>query len=126
MSDLNVPPIGAKREKRTARNGHEYFYSEGSVPFPDPIDRPARTMLTSESSVNRSTHVVTDLDTGTYRLLTPDEADRIQGFPKGWTNTGMSDRSRYFCMGNALVTDVVCQMGHMLNRIFDGKPVTLL
>ena len=40
-------------------------------------------MLTSESSVNRSTHVVADLDTGKYRLLTPDEADQIQGLPKG-------------------------------------------
>ena len=32
--------------------------------FPDSIDKPARTMLTSESSVNRSTHVIEDPETG--------------------------------------------------------------
>lgn len=115
---------GAKHEERTAKNGHKYFYSEGPIAFPDPIDKPARTMLTSESSVNRSTHVVADLDTGKYRLLTPDEADQIQGFPKGWTDTGMSERFRYFCMGNALVTDVVWKMGLTLNKIFAGQPIT--
>lgn len=114
---------GAKHEERTAKNGHKYFYSEGPIAFPDPTDKPARTMLTSESSVNRSTHVVADLDNGKYRLLTPDEADQIQGFPKGWTNTGMSERFRYFCMGNALVTGVVCEMGKTLNKIFAGQDI---
>lgn len=36
------------------------MFSEGPVAFPDPWDRPGRTMLTSESTLNRSTHVVTD------------------------------------------------------------------
>ena len=112
---------GAKHEERTAANGHKYFYSEGPIAFPDPTDRPARTMLTSESTVNRSTHVIEDLDTGKLRLLTPDEADAIQGFPKGWTNTGMSERFRYFCMGNALVTGCVEKMGETLGKIFDKE-----
>ena len=112
---------GSKKIERIAKNGHKYIFAEGPIAFPDSVDRPARTMLTSESSLNRSTHVVKDLDTGRLRLLTPDEADKIQGFPAGWTNTGMSERFRYFCMGNALVTGVVYKMGKTLNRIFANE-----
>lgn len=113
---------GSKKVERTARNGHKYTFSEGPIAFPDPVDKPARTMLTSESTTNRSTHVVTDLDTGKLRLLTPEEAEAIQGFPKGWTNTGMTKRFRYFCMGNALVTGCVERMGRTLNTIFEQEP----
>jgi len=112
---------GAKKIDRVAKNGHRYTFSEGPIAFPDPVDRPARTMLTSEATTNRSTHVVKDLDTGRLRLITPEEAEAIQGFPKGWTNTGMSQRFRYFCMGNALVTDCVRKMGETLNEIFKNE-----
>ena len=94
---------GAKKIPRKSADGHEYTFSEGPIAFPDPWDRPGRTMLTSESTLNRSTHVVSDPGTGRLRLLTPVEAERLQGFDDEWTNTGMPDRMRYFCMGNALV-----------------------
>lgn len=108
---------GAKKIPRTSTNGHEYVFSEGPVAFPDPWDRPGRTMLTSESSLNRSTHVVADPGTGRLRLLTPVEAERLQGFSDGWTNSGMPDRMRYFCMGNALVVPMITRMGKVLDAI---------
>ena len=92
---------GPKAIERTSKTGHKYMFREGGIAFPDPIDKPARTMLTSEGSKNRSTHVVTDLETGKLRLLTPLECERINGFPDDWTNTGMTHSFRYFCMGNA-------------------------
>lgn len=82
-------------------------------PF-DSLDLPARTMLTSEGSVNRSTHLLKI--NGRYRLLTPVEAERIQDFPDNWTKykqahdgtvTEVSNRIRMFFMGNALVTGIV-------------------
>lgn len=109
---------GSKKINRTAANGHQYFFSEGPVAFPDPWDRPGRTMLTSESTLNRSTHVVADRKTGNLRLLTPVEAERLQGFDDDWTNTGMPDRMRYFCMGNALVVPMITRMGTVLDHIF--------
>lgn len=108
---------GAKKIPRTSANGHEYVFSEGPVAFPDPWDRPGRTMLTSESTLNRSTHVVADPGTGDLRLLTPVEAERLQGFDDDWTNTGMPDRMRYFCMGNALVVPMITRMGRVLDTI---------
>ena len=91
---------GAKKIPRKTADGHEYIFSEGSIAFPDPLDRPGRTMLTSESTLNRSTHVVSDPGTGRLRLLTPVETERLQGFDDEWTNSGMPDRMRYFCMGS--------------------------
>lgn len=111
---------GAKKIPRTTAGGHEYVFSEGPVAFPDPWDRPGRTMLTSESTLNRSTHVVSDPGTGRLRLLTPVEAERLQGFDDDWT-AGMPDRMRYFCMGNALVVSMITRMGKVLDEIVAGE-----
>ncbi len=110
---------GAKKIKRMSKTGHEYIFSEGAISFPDDIELPARTMLTSESSVNRSTHVIRDPQNGRLRLLTPLEAERIQGFTDNWTDIGMPEKFRYFCMGNALVVPMVTRMGYTLNKIFE-------
>ena len=108
---------GAKRIPRKSKDGHEYIFSEGPIAFPDSWEKPGRTMLTSESTLNRSTHVVADPGTGRLRLLTPVEAERLQGFDDEWTNSGMPDRMRYFCMGNALVVQMITRMGKVLDDI---------
>ncbi len=112
---------GSKRISRTSKDGHKYTFSEGSIAFPDPTDLPARTMLTSESSLNRSTHVIKDLKTKKLRYLTPVEAERIQGFDDNWTNTGMPEKARYFIMGNALVVPLVTRMAKKLESILNKE-----
>lgn len=113
---------GSKRFPRKAKDGHEYVYSEGKMAFPDPWDRPGRTMLTSEGTVNRSSHAVLDPGSTRLRTLTPVEAERLQGFDDGWTDTGMPERMRYFCMGNALVVPMVTRMGAILDQIISEEP----
>ena len=112
---------GAKKIPRTSKSGHEYIFSEGPLAFPDPLDRPARTMLTSESSVNRSSHVVEDPATKRLRIITPVEAERINGFDDNWTNTGMTEKFRYFCMGNALVVGLVAEMGDIIKDVVNNE-----
>ena len=120
---------GAKKIPRVSASGHEYIFSEGPIAFPDPLDRPARTMLTSEGTKNRSTHVIADHETGRLRLITPVEAERIQGFDDEWTKitlmdgkeTQMPDRMRRFCMGNALVVSMVTRMGEVLDKIIEEE-----
>lgn len=112
---------GAKKIPRVSADGHEYMFSEGPIAFPDPWNRPGRTMLTSESTLNRSTHVVADPETGMLRLLTPVEAERLQGFDDEWTNSGMPDRMRFFCMGNALVVSMITRMGKVLDSIISEE-----
>lgn len=105
---------GAKRETRKRRDGSTYYFSEGAVSFPDSLDKPARTMLTSESQVGRSSHVIRDLKTNELRVLTPVECERLNGFSDDWTNTGMPEKMRYFMMGNALVVPLVTRIGKVL------------
>lgn len=121
ISDAEMPKWeflkGPKRLSRKSRTGFEYTFSEGGIAFPDPLDRPARTMLTSEGTTNRSSHVIEDVKTGRYRKLTPEECEKINGFDVGWTDTGMPERQRYFIMGNALVVPLIERMGARLLEI---------
>lgn len=120
---------GAKKLMRKAKNGHEYIYSEGPVPMIDEYDKPARTILTSEGSFSRTTHIVRDKQTGEIRLLTPSETERIQGFPQDWTREclvngeiiEMPVHKRRFMMGNALVVNIIQQMEDQLSEIFDAE-----
>ena len=95
----------------------------------DAYDKPARTMLTSEGSFSRTTHIVRDKMTGRIRLITPTEAERIQGFPTDHTKYCLVDgeviempaKKRLFMMGNALVVDLIKDMEKTLSDIFDGE-----
>lgn len=112
---------GSKKIPRVKPTGEPYYYTEGAMPFPDNLDAPARTMLTSESGVSRTTHVIEDFKTKKPRLLTPKECERINGFPDDWTNTGMSDKKRYFMMGNALVVGVIERIGKEMESIIEKE-----
>ncbi|MEZ4740627.1 MAG: DNA (cytosine-5-)-methyltransferase [Flavobacteriales bacterium] len=104
---------GAKSEARVS-NGHSYAYSEGAMVFPDPLDKPSRTIITGEGgrSPSRFKHVVS-LDGKRFRRLTPVELERLNMFPDGHTE-GVSDTWRAFFMGNALVVGVVERLARAL------------
>ena len=115
---------GPKRIERTSADGHTYIYSEGGMSPTDNLNLPGRTMLTSEGTVNRSTHFLNV--NGKYRLITPVEAERLQDFPDNWTAlkrlsdgtvTEVSDKMRMFFMGNALVTEIVRKIGEFILEI---------
>ena len=113
---------GSKKIARTDDNGFEYFYTEGAMSPYDELDLPARTMLTSEGTVNRSTHIIMDPDKGRLRFLTPVECERINLFPDNWTDTGMPLKRRYFMMGNALVTGIINKLSLIINLVLEDEP----
>lgn len=110
---------GAKKIERLRPNGEPYIYSEGPIPFPDSLDEPGRTMLTSEGTINRSTHIIKDQ--AIFRALKPEEAEALQMFPLGWTNT-MTTKQRFFMMGNALVTGVINRLEPHLRKVIEREP----
>ena len=120
---------GAKKLSRKAASGHEYIFSEGAISMVDAYDKPARTMLTSEGSFSRTTHIVEDKKTKRIRLLTACEAERIQGFPTDHTKYCLVDgnvvempvKKRRFMMGNALVVNLIEQMEPLLSEIFEKE-----
>lgn len=112
---------GSKKIPRTRPNGESYFYTEGSMSPYDDLNLPARTMLTSEGSINRSTHIIKDIKTDKLRLITPLECERINGFPDNWTEKNMSTKRRYFIMGNALVCGIIEKIGDEISNIIDEE-----
>jgi DNA (cytosine-5)-methyltransferase 1 len=105
---------GAKSFERTNKTtGHTYTYSEGSMSFPDSLDKPARTIITGEggAAASRFKHVVKI--NGKYRRLTPIELERANMFPDNHT-LGVTDSKRAFLMGNALVIGIVEKLGETL------------
>lgn len=105
---------GPKKIERKSADGYVYQFSEGGMSPTDDLDKPGRTMLTSEGTTNRSTHIIEV--NGRKRFLTPLECERLNGFEDNWTST-MSDRMRYFCMGNALVVGLIERMGKRIEEI---------
>ena len=108
---------GPKKEMRKNAQGFEYHYSEGGMIFPDPLDKPSRTIITGEGgkSPSRFKHVI-QTPKG-YRRLSPVELERLNMFPDDHTKLeGVSDTKRAFFMGNALVVGVIEKIGIALNQ----------
>ncbi len=105
---------GAKSIERVNKTtGHIYKYSEGSMSFPDSLDKPSRTIITGEGGVgaSRFKHIV--CINGKYRRLTPVELERLNMFPDNHT-IGVSNTKRAFLMGNALVVGIVERLAKIL------------
>jgi DNA (cytosine-5)-methyltransferase 1 len=108
---------GAKKEMRKNADGFEYHYSEGSMNFPDPLDKPSRTIITGEGgkSPSRFKHVIKVQEK--FRRLSPIELERLNMFPDNHTKLeGISDTKRAFFMGNALVVGVIEKVGMALAK----------
>ena len=106
---------GSKKEERTRADGGKYFFSEGSMSFPDSLSNPARTIITSEGgpTPSRFKHII--IQNGKYRRLTPVELERCNMFPDNHT-IGTTDVKRAFFMGNALVVGVIEKIGNSLSH----------
>ena len=109
---------GAKREERKKSNGEIFYYTEGPMSFPDPLDKPARTIITSEGgkTASRFKHVV--LHNQKLRRLLPIELERANMFPDNHTASA-NDTKRAFFMGNALVVGVIEKLGLTLSKLIN-------
>lgn len=109
---------------KVSKGGYKYKYGMGRMAFPDPLDKPARTMVTSEHTVSRMTHVILDPGNKKLRLISADEAEMINTFPKGWTMLdGVTETNRYFAMGNALVVDLIKEIGIEIKKIINSEEI---
>jgi DNA (cytosine-5)-methyltransferase 1 len=115
---------GGKSEMRTNKaTGFTYHYTEGGMVFPDPLDKPSRTIITAEGGAtpSRFKHVIRTRE-GRLRRLTPVELERLNMFPDDHT-AGASDSRRAFLMGNALVVGIVERVGAVLAARVVDAPV---
>jgi DNA (cytosine-5)-methyltransferase 1 len=112
---------GGKKLERISKLGHHYTYTEGPVTFPDSLDKPSRTIITSEggSYPSRFKHVI-QTKSGRLRRLLPIELERLNGFPDNHTQYMRNgkvtpDAKRAFMMGNGIVVGVVSKVGGILD-----------
>lgn len=111
---------GSKTLSRTSNaTGARYKFAEGSMVFPDSLEKPSRTIITAEGgpSPSRFKHVIEDGKR--LRRLLPVELERLNMFPPN--HTYLDDKvtpptKRAFFMGNALVVGVVERIGNSLIR----------
>lgn len=121
ISDEELPKWeylkGAKHEVKKNKSGFEFIYSEGAMTFPDSLDKPSRTIITSEGgkTPSRFKHVILDTESGRYRRLLPIELERLDMFPDNHTE-GENDVKRAFFMGNALVCGIITAVGIELEK----------
>lgn len=121
IKDKNLPKWeylkGAKHETRKTKDGFEFNYNEGGMAFPDSLDKPSRTIITSEGgeTPSRFKHVIKDPVNGRLRRLIPLELERLDMFPDNHT-IGENDSRRAFFMGNALVCGIITKVGEELRR----------
>lgn len=125
----SYPSNGAKvtfNRDSVAHISIAYRYQEGAMAFPDPLNKPSRTIITSEggSSVSRFKHVICELcvdknghheseknciKDGELRRLHPTEIERLNGFPSSHSEVcnKISPNKRIMLMGNAVVVDLL-------------------
>lgn len=108
---------GAKKKIIKSKNGYEFNWSEGKMTFPDELNKPARTIITSEGgkSPSRTKHIIKSKEY--LRRLTPTELERLNMFPDNHTELkGISNAKRAFLMGNALVVGVIEKISNELYK----------
>jgi DNA (cytosine-5)-methyltransferase 1 len=114
---------GRKAEERTTSKG-KFFYKEGPLSLTDDVNKPSRTIITSEGGpgASRFKHLIEIK--GKYRRLHPIELERLNMFPDDHTAFGLANEKevaitparRAFFMGNALVVGVVEKVGEELKK----------
>jgi DNA (cytosine-5)-methyltransferase 1 len=119
---------GAKSIDRVHKgSGTKYKYAEGSMAFPDLQSKPSRTILTGEGGTtpSRFKHII-KTKSGDFRRLTPNELERLNGFPDDWTRydsegNEISHTKRAFFMGNALVIGLVEEVAYVIAKDLKAK-----
>jgi DNA (cytosine-5)-methyltransferase 1 len=117
-----------KGAKSLSRKGGATSYDEGGMNLTDSLDKPGRTIITSEggSAPSRFKHLIDTAEINgrrpspskRYRRLIPIELELMNDFPPNWTDVGqkVSANKRAFFMGNALVVGVVHAVGKELAK----------
>ena len=96
--------------------GFKYNYVQGNMDFPDKINKPSRTIITSEGgkTASRTTHAIEV--NGKLRRLHPIEIERLNGFPDNHTiEVGFTKRG--FLMGNALMVDIITKISNIIKNV---------
>ena len=107
LSDDEIVKAQFKKSKKSiprVKNGFEYFFNEGSIQFPNSIEKKSQCLLAAGQGISRTT---TYVDNGNgIRKLSPVECERLQNVPDNYTDN-VSNSQRYKMLGNGWTVDVI-------------------
>jgi len=107
LSDDEIVRAQFKKSKKSiprVKNGFEYFFNEGSIQFPNSIEKKSQCLLAAGQGISRTT---TYVDNGNgIRKLSPVECERLQNVPENYTDN-VSNSQRYKMLGNGWTVDVI-------------------
>lgn len=91
-----------EEELRMNREAKVYHPVYNNMEFPDPLNKPARTVTATCTRVSRESIVIADQWTGSYRRLAIRERASLQGFPFTYQFYARSFAEKAKMIGNAI------------------------
>lgn len=115
LTDMaNEEPLDGE-ETRMNREAKRFHPVYNKMPFPDPVDRPARTVTALCTRVSRESIVIADPDDpGEYRRLNVRERASLQGFPANYQLQGRSHAEKIKLVGNAIPPPLTYLIAHAM------------
>jgi DNA (cytosine-5)-methyltransferase 1 len=106
---------------RKSKTDHSWY---GRMAFPDPIDRPARTVMATQTGISRETLVLEGKrgDESYFRRPTIRECASFQSFPITYQFWGSTAQTRYKVIGNAVPPLLAAALAKALLKE-EGLPV---
>lgn len=114
--DLEAPlDLEESRMNKEAKTFHPVY---NNMPFPDPLDRPSRTITALCTRISRESVVIDDLrQPGTYRRLSIRERASAQGFPIDFQFYGSSHAQKMKLVGNAVPPLLTFYIGQAMQGV---------
>jgi DNA (cytosine-5)-methyltransferase 1 len=114
---LNPEEIRINKKSKT---DHSWY---GRMAFPDPLDRPARTVMATQTGISRETLVLEWSHDGraSFRRPTIRECACFQSFPITYQFWGSSAQIRYKLVGNAVPTALAGALARAVVEREGGK-----
>ena len=103
LTEMEKEPFLDNEEERINRTAKTHHRVYNGMAFPDPIDRPVRTVTATCTRVSRESVIIEDLEyRSKYRRLTLREHALLQGFPITYEFFGKSYSEKLRMVGNAI------------------------
>jgi DNA (cytosine-5)-methyltransferase 1 len=118
--DTRLSPLEIEINRKS-KTDHSWY---GRMSFPDPIDRPARTVMATQTGISRETLVLEGKRSGEsyFRRPTIRECASFQSFPITYQFWGTTAQTRYKVIGNAVPPLLASALATALIRK-EGLPV---
>ncbi|MEQ9693104.1 DNA (cytosine-5-)-methyltransferase [Shimia sp. SDUM112013] len=125
LTDIETEAPLSAEETRFNRDMKAYHPVYNGMPFPEPLDRPSRTVTATCTRVSRESLVIFDEQLDQYRRLSVRERACLQGFPVKFEFKGSSYAQKLKMIGNAIPPCFTYLIGSSMQKVCPKELVSL-